>query len=70
MTLFDEFLLREKLSKSLAASEMYKARADAGLARIAKLEADTEALFEEALTHISGLRAAAAKPSGEEQDAA
>jgi hypothetical protein len=56
MTLFEEFLLREKLSKSLADAEVLKARADASLARIAALEAPAEALFAEALGYTVALR--------------
>ena len=54
MTLFEEFLLRLKMDKALAAAAECQVRVDAGLAKIAAYEAEAAALLKQAEAHLAG----------------
>lgn len=64
MELWDEFVLKERLAKSLAATEAAKLRIDEGLAEIEGLRSETHRLFQEFSNHMAALRNAA-EPSKE-----
>jgi hypothetical protein len=63
LTLFEEFLLREKIQKSLAAAEVCKARAAAAMARSRELRIEGDWLLGEALAHVDALCASVTNPS-------
>lgn len=56
MTLFEEFLLRLKMDKALAAAAECQVRVDAGLAKIAAYEAEAAALLKQAEAHLAAIQ--------------
>ena len=61
MTLFEEFLLRVKMEKSLAAAAECQVKVDAGLAKIAAYEAEAAALLKEAEGHLAAIQSSTTK---------